>query len=100
MVEVLAKAEKYVNSEEALLSKRENSSAKRRKAGARKSESGTPEDEETGIDPHEETNRTKNGLQRDEATSRTTWAHLSPSYSIDIHPEIHPLDSLGVIGPT
>ena len=32
MVEVLAKAEKYINGEEALLSKRENSSKKREKS--------------------------------------------------------------------
>ena len=62
MAEVLAKAEKYINDEEALLSKRENSSSKRRKAKVRKSESGAPRDEETGIDPHEGTTRIENDL--------------------------------------
>ena len=62
VAEVLAKAEKYINSEEALLSKQENSSCKRRKAEARKSESGAPKDEGTRINPHEGKERTENGL--------------------------------------
>ena len=58
---------------------------KRRKARARKSESGARENEETEIDPHEGTERIKNGLQRDEETLGTSWAHPSLSYSSDIH---------------
>ena len=58
---------------------------KRRKAGERKNESGTPEDEEIGIDPCEGTEGVENGLQRDEAMSGTGWAHLGPSYNNDIH---------------
>ena len=42
-------------------------------------------DNETRIDPHEGTERTDNDLQRDKATLGTAWAHLSPSYSSDIH---------------
>ena len=69
MAEVLAKAEKYINGEEALLSKRENSSVQKEKSrGKKKRELGG---EETGIDPHEGTKRTENGLQRDEAMSGT-----------------------------
>ena len=90
MAEVLAKAEKSINGEEAFLSKRENSPRKRRKAGARKSENEAPGDKETRIDPHERTERTENGLQRDEAMSGTAWAHLSPSCSSDIHPDNSP----------
>ena len=56
MVEVLAKAEKYINGEEALLSKRENS------VGARKSENEAPRDEEAGIDPYEGTKGIESGL--------------------------------------
>ena len=74
MAEVLAKAKKYINGEEALLSKRENSYMQKEKSRA-------PEEEETEIDPHEGTERTKKGLQRDEATSGTAWAHLSPSHN-------------------
>ena len=44
-------------------------------------------EEETRIDPHEGTERTENGLQRDEAMSGTAWAHLSLSCNNDIHPE-------------
>ena len=66
----------------------------------RKSENEASEDEETEIDSHKGTERTENGLQRDEATSGTSWAHLSPSCSSDIHPNDSPLDSLGITGPT
>ena len=48
MDEVRAKAEKYINGEEALLSKRENSFAQKEKNRG----SGAPGDEETGINPH------------------------------------------------
>ena len=65
-------------------------SRKKRKAGARKSENEAPGDEETEIDPHEGIERIENGLQRDEATSGTAWAHHSPSCSSDIHPDNSP----------
>ena len=93
MDEVLVKADKYINGEEALLSKRENSSAQKEKIrGEKKRERSTRRrgDEETRIDPHEGTGKTENGLQRDKATSGTAWAHLSPSYNSDIHPDNSP----------
>ena len=90
MAEVLAKADKYINGEEDLLSKRENSSARRRIAGARKNENEALGDEEIGISPHEGTEKTESGLQRDEAMSGNSWAHLSPSCSSDIHPRNSP----------
>ena len=71
MAKVLAKAEKYINGDEALLSKWETLPHKRRKAGVRKSESGDSEDEETERDPHEGIERTESDLQRDEATLGT-----------------------------
>ena len=70
MAEVLAKAEKYINEEEALLSKRENSFVQKEKRRGEKSENEASGDEEIGIDPHEGTERTENALQRDKATSR------------------------------
>ena len=85
MAEVLTKAEKYINDEEALLSKRENSSAQKEKGRVRKSENEASGDEETRIYPHEGTERIENDLQRDEAMSGTAWAHLNPSCSGDIH---------------
>ena len=71
MAEVLAKAEKYINGEEALLSKRENSSAQKEKCRGEKKRERSPRRREKGIDPHEGTERIENDLQRDEATSGT-----------------------------
>ena len=62
MAEVLSKAEKYINGEEALLSKWKNSSTQKEKSMRRKSESESSEDKETEIDPYEGTERTENGL--------------------------------------
>ena len=86
MAEVLAKAEKYINGEKALLSKWENYSAEKEKSRGEKKREQALGDEETWIDPHEGTERIENGLQRDELTSGTAWAHLSLSCSSDIHP--------------
>ena len=85
MAEVLTKVEKYINNEEALLLSKKTLLHRRRKAGARKSEDEAPGGEETGINPHEGTERTENDLQIDEATLGTAWAHLSQSCSSDIH---------------
>ena len=62
MAEVLAKAEKYINDEEALLSKWENSSAQKEKGKGEKKRERSPGDEDTGIDPHKGTERTENDL--------------------------------------
>ena len=72
----------------------------RRKAGARKSKSGAPGEEETGIDPCEGTKRKENSLQRDEATSGTVGPASSRATTAISTSEIHPLDSLGVTGLT
>ena len=85
MVEVLAKAEEYINVRKPFYLSGKTLPCKKRKAGVRKSESGASEDEGTEIDPHEGTERTENGLQRDKATSGTAWSHPSPSYINDIH---------------
>ena len=84
MAEVLAKAEKYINGEEALLAKWENSSTQKEKNRVRKS-GNVALNEGTEIDHHKEAERTESDLQRNEATSGTAWAHLSPSCSCDIH---------------
>ena len=85
MAEVLSKAEKYINGEEGLLSKRENSAAQKERAGARKNENEAPRDEETRTNHHEDTKRNDNDPQRGEGMSETTWDHLSPSCSNAIH---------------
>ena len=66
----------------------------------RKSENEVPGDEETGIDPHERIERTENDLQRDEATSGTHGPTSARAVIAISTSAIHPLDSLGVIGPT
>ena len=48
MAEVLAKAEKYINGEEALISKKESSSAHKEKAGQTSDEDEAPKDKATG----------------------------------------------------
>ena len=85
MAEVLAKAEKYINGEEALMSKRGSSSAERRKSRMRKSETEALGDEETETDPHEGEGKIDIDLQREEVTSRTAWVHPSLSCSHGTH---------------
>ena len=60
MAEVLAKAEKYINEEKALLSKRENSVAQKERSRVRKNKNEALGDKETRTDPHEETERKQN----------------------------------------
>ena len=85
MVEMLAKKRSISTARKPFYLSRKTLPCKRRNTRARKSESRAPKDEEIEIDPHEGTVRIENGLQRDEATSRTAWAHPSPSYNSDIH---------------
>ena len=55
MAEVLAKAEKYINGEEALLSKKESSSTRKEKRGRRTyDEDGAPRDKVTRGNPQEQ----------------------------------------------
>ena len=86
MVEVLVKAEKYINGEEAILSKRENSAGqKERSRGEKKNENEAPGDEETRTNPHKETEKNENDPKIGEGMSETAWDHLSPSCSNGIH---------------
>ena len=100
MAEVLAKVEKYINAEEALLSKWENSSAQKEKRRAEKKRERSPKRRGDRIDPHEGTERTEKYLQRDEATSGTVGPTSARATTAISTPTIHPLDSLGVTGPT
>ena len=59
MVEVLTKAEKYINSDEALMSKGEALPRKRRKVRTRKSGTEAPKDKETETDLHGGTEKTE-----------------------------------------
>ena len=85
MVEVLAKAEKYINGEEALMSKRGTSSTQKDKIKNEKKRDQSPEDEETKTDPHGGAGKTEIDLRRYEGTSGTSWVHPSPSCSHGIH---------------
>ena len=91
MAKVLAKAEKYINNEEALMSKRGSSSARKENARMRKSGTEAPGDEETETDPHERAGKTEIDLQSEEVTPWTTWVHPSPSCSHGIHLSSSPL---------
>ena len=71
MAEVLAKTEKYINGEEALLSKRALL-LKRRRAGATRNRNEAPGGRETGTDPREGTEKTESYPQSGEGTSKTT----------------------------
>ena len=82
MAEVLAKAEKYINDEEGLTSKRGSSSTQRRKAGLTSNGSKALRDKETERDPKGETERDP---RRGKGASETSWDHLSPSYDNGIH---------------
>ena len=69
MDEVLAKAEKYINGEEALLSKRGSSSTRKKKAGMRKREIEFLRVRESEKDLREETRKTEGDPQREGETS-------------------------------
>ena len=85
MAEMLTKAEKYINGEEALISKRGSSSVQNEKSKDEKKRTGAPEDKETKTDLHGGTEMTKIDLQREEVTLGTTWVHPNPSCSRGTH---------------
>ena len=59
MAKVLAKTEKYINGEEALLSKQRSSSTKKEKSRGDKKENEAPRDRQTGTDPQGVAEKTK-----------------------------------------
>ena len=85
MAEVLAKAEKYINGEDALMSKRGSSSAQKEKSKDEKNGIKALEDQETETDLHRGTEKTEIDLQREEVTLGTAWVHPSPSCSRSTH---------------
>ena len=74
MAEVLAKAEKYINGEEALISKKESSSTHKEKSGTDKHEDEAPKDKATEKSPQGKIN---NDPQKGGGTSEIVWAHRS-----------------------
>ena len=81
MAEVLAKAEKYINGEEALTSKRGSSSTHKEKSRTDKQQERSPK-RQIGRDLQ---GRIGNDHQRGEEASETALDHLSPSYVNGIH---------------
>ena len=77
MDEVLAKAEKYINDEEVLISKKGISSTHKEKSRTDKQRERSPK--------RQRDREIENGPRRDEGVSETTWDHLSPSYDNGIH---------------
>ena len=76
MAEVLTKAEKYINGEEALISKKESSSThKKKKVGQTNDEDRAPKDKVTrkGLQ-----RKMENGPQKGVGTSEIIWVHRNP----------------------
>ena len=75
MAEVLAKAEKYINGEEALISKKESSSTHKEKGEQTNDEDGAPKDKaiRKGLQ-----RKMENGPQKGIGTSEIVWVHRNP----------------------
>ena len=85
MVEVLAKTEKYINGEEALLSKQGSSSTqKEKRRGDKKREQSPRRQGDRGRSPRRN-RENKSDPQRGEETLEIAWDHLGPSCSSGIH---------------
>ena len=101
MAEVLAKAEKYINDEEALLSKRENSSTQKEKSRGEKKQERSPR---RRGDSDRSPRRDKEEQRTTSKETRQCQGPLGPTSARAVAaistPAIHLLDSLGVTGPT
>ena len=85
MAEVLAKTEKYINGEEALLYKQRALPLKRKRAGVTRNRNEALGGRQTGTDPQGGTEKTESDPQEEEGTSGIAWDHLSLSCSSGIH---------------
>ena len=74
MAEVLAKAEKYMNGEEALLSKKESSSTHKEKSGIDKRRGRSPKRQS---DQERSQGKIENDPQKGGGTSEIVWAHCN-----------------------
>ena len=76
MVEVLAKTEKYINGEEALISKRGRAPPPAKRKGRQTDdEGGAPRDKTTRENPQEQN---ESDPLKGEGVSETVWAHHNP----------------------
>ena len=87
MDEVLAKAEKYINVEEALVSKKESSSTYKEKAGQTNDEDEAPKDRKTRKDIQR---KTENDPQKGVGTSEIVSVHRNPKDDNAIHLSVSP----------
>ena len=94
MAEVLAKAEKYINGEEALISKKESSSTHKEKSMT---------DKQQGRSPKRQRNRERSSKKDKERSSKaraseTAWDHLSSSCDNGIYLGVHPPSGRSIAG--
>ena len=82
MAEVLAKAKKYINGEEALISKKESSSTHKEKSGTDSDEDEAPKDKATGKGLQK---KMENGPRKGAGTSEIVWAHHNSKDDNVIH---------------
>ena len=82
MAEVLAKAEKYINGEEALTSKRGSSSTHKKKNRTDKQRERSPRRQRNR---ERSARRDRQRSPKRKEASETAWDHLSPSYDNGIH---------------
>ena len=76
MAEVLAKAEKYINGEEALISKKGSSSTHKEKSGTDKRQGRSTKRQR---DRKRSLKKTESGPRKDVETSKIAWVRLSPN---------------------
>ena len=87
MAEVLAKAEKYINGEEALISKKESSSTRKEKSATDKRRGRSPRRQATKKNPQE---KIKNGPLKCGGTFEIVWVHCNPKDDGVTHLSVSP----------
>ena len=87
MVEVLAKAEKYINGEEALISKKESSPPVKRKVQQINDEDGAPGGRTTKKNPLA---KSRSDLLKDGGISKIVWVHRNPKDGGVTHHSVSP----------
>ena len=81
MDEVLAKSQKYINGEEALISKKGSSSTHKEKSRTDKQQGRSPKRK----NDWERSPKMENGPRKDVEVSEIVWVHLNPSVDNIIH---------------
>ena len=87
MAEVLAKAEKYINGEEALISKKESSSTRKEKSIADKRRGRSPRRQN---DQEKSLAKSRSDLLKDGGISEIVWVHRNPKDDGATHHSVSP----------